>query len=105
MFHYAQLHFDLEGTLYILAAVVSLGIIFGCLFKPLNEDYKKEKSGDSNEIIRKDQKSESERCFGSHLIIFKSPPMVLVMLCHLLMHLGNVTNINWFLAQFFKIIQ
>ena len=112
VFHYSELHLGLEGTLYILAAVVSSGAIFGLLFKPL-DDHKEHKSEDMNgntnqafdlglydEAVIKDQKSESqeefedeiESCMEAHLIIFKSLPMVLVMLSHLLMHLGNINS-------------
>ena len=53
-----------------------------------------------DEAVIKDQKSESqeefeddiESCMEAHLIIFKSLPMVLVMLSHLLMHLGNIKS-------------
>ena len=96
--------------MYILSAAVSLGIFFGCLFKPLGEICTEDKTGDLNgninkafdlglydEVILKDQISESqvvlendiETCMGSHLSIFKSLPMILVMLSHLLMHLGT----------------
>ena len=94
---------------------MSSGIIFGCLFKPLKEDSKVEKSGDLNgninmafdlglydEVILKDQKSGSrdvfedniESCMGAHLSIFKSLPMVLVMLSHLLLHLGKRASLH-----------
>ena len=94
---------------------MSSGIIFGCLFKPLKEDNKVKKSGDLNgninmafdlglydEVILKDQKSESrdvfedniESCMGAHLSIFKSLPMFLVMLSHLLLHLGKRASLH-----------
>ena len=89
---------------------MSLGIIFGCLFKPLKEECNADQTGDLNgninkafdlglydEVSLKDQISESqevleddiESCMGAHLSIFKSLPMVMVMLSHLLMHLGK----------------
>ena len=101
--------------MYILSAVVSLGIFFGCLFKPLEEKCTEDKTGDLNgninkafdlglydEVILKDQISESqvvledniETCMESHLSIFKSLPMILVMLSHLLMHLGSTKKVS-----------
>lgn len=97
--------------MYILAAVVSSGIIFGCLFKPLKTENKREKTKDLNENINKAfdlgldnkdipdaQKSESKEdlvddiksYMGAHLSIFKSLPMALVMVSHLLLNLGTI---------------
>ena len=108
MFHYAELHLGLEGTLYILAGVVASGIIFGYLFKPLKQDKEVENNVDNNGNINKGftvdktdsvfgqelkpekiKEEETNDDLASQFVVFKSIPMVLLMISHFLMHFGE----------------
>ena len=104
VFHYAELHLGLAGTLFILAAVVSSGIIFGFFFKPLEDDGNDNNNyiGNVNLAFEKDISDETmgpkdvaeveenlEESFSkSYLQILRSLPMMILMTSHLFMHLG-----------------
>ena len=117
VFHYAELHLGLEGTLYILTAVVGSGILFGYLFKPLNnndDDDKQEHINNNlgqvnlaftiNDIEKVNFKSKvkqdvldeenekDEPFYIEYLGLFNNLPMMMLMLSHLLMHLGDTNN-------------
>ena len=91
IFHYSELHLGLEGTLYILAGLMATGIVFGWLFFPLEaggEDENGNKKTPEQKETDGDALEDAFSCLKSHVSIFRSVPMVLVLLSPLLMHLG-----------------
>ena len=103
VFHFAELHLGLAGTLFILAAVVSSGIIFGFFFKPLEDDVKDNNNfiGNVNLAFEKnlaeetvDPKHVAEveenrgKSFSESYLLFRSLPMMVLMTSHFFMHLG-----------------
>ena len=92
IFHYSELHLGLEGTLYILAGLMATGVVFGWLFFPLeaaSEDENGNKKVPEQKEADDDTLEDAFSCLKSHMAIFRSVPMVLVLLSHLLMHLGQ----------------
>ena len=103
VFHFAELHLGLAGTLFILAAVVSSGIIFGFLFKPLEDDVKDDNNfiGNVNLAFEKNITYETVdpihvaeveenrgESFSESYLLFRSLPMMVLMTSHFFMHLG-----------------
>ena len=94
MFHYAELHVGLEGTLYILSAVLTSGILFGALFFSLNYD----EDVNSNNIRSPDDHNNNEKDLNededysslkSYFNAVNSLPMILLMISHLFIHFGK----------------
>ena len=100
MFHYAELHLGLEGTLYILSAVIASGILFGSFFLPLKqkpEDLNGNKTvsfshetevNEPHKLSTKAKDEEEETTLKDYFKSLQSVPMCLLMLSHLLMHFG-----------------
>ena len=94
IFHYSELHLGLEGTLYILAGLMATGVVFGWLFFPLeDEDENGNKKVPEQKEADDDTLEDAFSCLKSHMAIFRSLPMVLVLLSHLLMHLGQLVKL------------
>ena len=71
---------------------MATGVVFGWLFFPLeaaSEDENGNKKVPEQKEADDDTLEDAFSCLKSHMAIFRSVPMVLVLLSHLLMHLGQ----------------
>ena len=119
VFHHAELHLGLEGTLYLLAGLVATGAGAAYLFKPLRQGDEggeaRDQNGNDNkafsweptdlslgegavkevEISEKEleiseKETEKEKPFlWSVVEVLKSAPIMIVMASHILMHFGE----------------
>ena len=105
VFHHAELHLGLEGTLYLLAGLVATGAWAGYLFKPLRQEEEgeaKDQNGNDNKAFSWEPSDlspvkeveisqiESEKPFlWSVREVLKSAPIMIVMASHILMHFGE----------------
>ena len=115
VFHHAELHLGLEGTLYLLAGLVTTGAGAGYLFKPLTqeEEENEDQNGNDNKAfswepsdvglaegpVKEEEigEKEGEKAFlWSVLEVIKSGPIMIVMASHLLMHFGE----NFYISEF-----
>ena len=111
LFHHAELHLGLEGTLYLLAGLVTTGAGAGYFFKTLKHDEEEEETrdqnGNDNKGFRWEESDPDPRESGSSKVdpevietekhflasvleTLKSAPIMIVMASHLLMHFGDV---------------
>ena len=107
IFHHAEQELGLQGTLYLLAGLLTSGAVAGYLFQPLQQEQREEetdKNGNDNKAFSwepsdladyKDNtevgEEQTEKGLKTLTVLetLKSPRIMIVMASHLLMHFGN----------------
>ena len=80
-------HLGLDGTMYVLAGVVSCSLVFGLMYSV------PEMAADDQKVVEKKSK---ESIRESIMSMLKSPPMMFLIISHFLLHLGIFVTFTFY---------